>query len=396
MNIKKKISMVLVLAMVLTMFSGFAYAESNTMKNEIKANLEVKLAQKNLVTILKNFPTAKDGIVTLLQLSDSVDSADFSSFRQSDLGKKLVIYNINKVLVKDVLNVIEANKSALTANNAIEKLSDVVIAIADLDSVKTVNSNINNKVTLTRQEKIDYPIDIVEEIIKGMTLNKNSNGTIKIDFNNKSTINTVNAKLKSNNFDFRIDSDDTTRFITDLSNLINKNIKSSDIDKLVKGFNAIKVILNSTPPTQASQPQDKLTRAQFTELLVDTLEIEKVTSKGEFKDVNANHWAKDYIAVAKQLGIVVGYADGTFRPDQFITRAEAAVILTNSLKLQRNSNAEVINQFSDGNQVPAWAVEYIVPPVIEKILLGINGEISPLGNITREEADNIIYRIYNR
>jgi len=144
------------------------------------------------------------------------------------------------------------------------------------------------------------------------------------------------------------------------------------------------------------KPEDKLTRAQFAKLLVETLELESVTFKGEFKDVNASHWAKDYIATAKQVGIINGYDDGTFKPDASITRAEMAVMLTNSLNLQKKTLSIVLNQFKDAAQVPAWAVEYMVAVVGEKLLVGSDGVLNPLGNVTRAEAATIIYRVYNR
>jgi len=124
--------------------------------------------------------------------------------------------------------------------------------------------------------------------------------------------------------------------------------------------------------------------------------MDMVTSKGEFTDVESSHWAKDYIATAKQLDIVGGYEDGTFKPDQHITRTEMAVMLTNSLKLQKKAISVILNQFKDADKVPAWAVEYMVPVVTEKLLVGSNGELNPVGNVTRAEAATIIYRIYNR
>jgi len=51
---------------------------------------------------------------------------------------------------------------------------------------------------------------------------------------------------------------------------------------------------------------------------------------GEFTDISG-HWAKDYIEDLAQRGIISGYADGTFRPDQPITRAEAAALVSKAL-----------------------------------------------------------------
>ncbi|HZK01660.1 MAG TPA: S-layer homology domain-containing protein, partial [Anaerovoracaceae bacterium] len=143
------------------------------------------------------------------------------------------------------------------------------------------------------------------------------------------------------------------------------------------------------------RPEGKLTRAQFAKLLVEVLELDKVAYKGEFKDVSDVHWAKDYIATAKQQGIIAGYEDGTFRPEQSINRAEMAAMITNALKLDKDSDSKILEMFKDAQDIPAWAVEYVVPVVAEGLLVGSDGALNPLGYVTRAEAATIIYRVYN-
>lgn len=53
----------------------------------------------------------------------------------------------------------------------------------------------------------------------------------------------------------------------------------------------------------------------------------------DFKDVPQSHWAYNAIAAVKKSGIMVGYEDGTFKPDQTITRAEVAKIVNDILYL---------------------------------------------------------------
>lgn len=144
------------------------------------------------------------------------------------------------------------------------------------------------------------------------------------------------------------------------------------------------------------RPEDKLTRAQFAKLLVEVLELDKIAYKGEFQDVLDVHWAKDYIATAKQQGIIAGYEDGTFRPEQTINRVEMGAMITNALKLNKDSDSKILEKFKDAQDIPAWAAEYVVPVVAEGLLVGSDGTLNPLGYVTRAEAATIIYRVYNK
>ena len=76
-------------------------------------------------------------------------------------------------------------------------------------------------------------------------------------------------------------------------------------------------------------PNDYITRAEFATIAARFMK----TAEGngiEFSDVQ-KHWAKNYIEACAASGIITGYQDGTFKPDQFITRAEAMAIVNRML-----------------------------------------------------------------
>ncbi|QAT42123.1 S-layer homology domain-containing protein [Aminipila luticellarii] len=83
----------------------------------------------------------------------------------------------------------------------------------------------------------------------------------------------------------------------------------------------------------ASRP---ITRAEFAAIAsrFDTLDQ---TTDNQFSDIS-NHWAKSYINSAAKKGWITGYEDGTFRPDQYITRAEAMTLINRVL--ERRVDAE--------------------------------------------------------
>jgi len=79
-------------------------------------------------------------------------------------------------------------------------------------------------------------------------------------------------------------------------------------------------------PDGTFRPEESITRAEMTKLLAAMVEK---TYNGEvnFSDVSKNHWAEEEITALARMGVLSGYPDGTFRPDNKINRGEAAVIL---------------------------------------------------------------------
>ena len=78
------------------------------------------------------------------------------------------------------------------------------------------------------------------------------------------------------------------------------------------------------------KPNGNITRAEFATI---TARFFEATYDGEnlFPDI-AGHWAQDYINEAANAGIVNGYEDGTFRPQQYITRAEAVTMVNRTIE----------------------------------------------------------------
>lgn len=120
-------------------------------------------------------------------------------------------------------------------------------------------------------------------------------------------------------------------------------------------------------------------------------EVEKM--KSSFPDVPDYEWYTKYIAHLEKLGLMKGYEeDGTFRPDNKITRAEFAAIVSRYLSLR---DAELIS-FPD---IPSdhWAITDIMKVVNAGIMQGYpDGTFGPQKYVTRAEAATIINRMLGR
>lgn len=83
-------------------------------------------------------------------------------------------------------------------------------------------------------------------------------------------------------------------------------------------------------PEGVYRPNAKVSRAEFTTLVVKYMGVEYRVAES-FPDVSGKHWAEGFIFTAKTEGLVSGYPDGTFGPQDNITRAQAVVIFNNMM-----------------------------------------------------------------
>lgn len=152
------------------------------------------------------------------------------------------------------------------------------------------------------------------------------------------------------------------------------------------------------------QPEEKITRAQFAKLLVRALNIEVVKGAAlSFTDVPAGVWYHDDVAAAGKAGLVMGNEDGTFAPDENITREQMAVIISRALKMKSatatsDSDLEqVIDKFTDQGDISPWAKQGVALAVSCGILRGTErNAFNPQKAATRAEAASMILRLYKQ
>lgn len=131
-----------------------------------------------------------------------------------------------------------------------------------------------------------------------------------------------------------------------------------------------------------------ITRAEFASLFVRALGL---TSEGDYDFIDTKgHWAADPIATLKTIGIAKGYLDGTFKPNQTITRAEIVTMLSKVI----NMNFVKSTKFSDVRD--HWAEAEIDTLSDMGIVKGTpDGLFKPNANATRTESLLMILRMLN-
>lgn len=145
------------------------------------------------------------------------------------------------------------------------------------------------------------------------------------------------------------------------------------------------------------RPNDPVTRAQFITMLVRAKGFDKsgptVPASIVFADREAiSSWAAVAVSVAAQRGIVNGYEDRTFRPDELVTRAEMITMTARASNLQTGPEAE-LSMFADAADIPDWAEGYVAAAWQNGTVQGReNGRFAPQEHTTRAEAAVLLLR----
>ena len=139
------------------------------------------------------------------------------------------------------------------------------------------------------------------------------------------------------------------------------------------------------------RPNNKITRAEFVKILNKVFELTK--SSGKVFNDTKTHWAKYDIDIAVTNGVCSGKSATEFKPNDAITREEAAVMISNYKKISDN-NFDKINKYKDSSKVASWAKPG-VEGVIEKGYMSgyLDNTYRPKNKITRAEAVATLIRI---
>lgn len=149
-------------------------------------------------------------------------------------------------------------------------------------------------------------------------------------------------------------------------------------------------------PNGTFKPDAAITRAQFAAIAVKALNLSSPTTstaKFKFKDVSDKYWAVGAIGQVNGAGLVTGFPDGTFRPEDQITRAQALVVFAKALR-NVPPNSESLADYKDRGEVPSWAVPSIAKAASANIIVSYPDcdLIKPNDQATRAEIAALTYQ----
>ena len=109
-------------------------------------------------------------------------------------------------------------------------------------------------------------------------------------------------------------------------------------------------------PDGTFKPDNSITRAEFVVMVNKAMGYNK-RGNAYFSDVSAAHWAYAEIMKGVEAGYITGNGDGTFRPDAPVTRQEAAVMISKILGLGQDFASAA--KYADYRYIPSWAAGYV-------------------------------------
>lgn len=139
-------------------------------------------------------------------------------------------------------------------------------------------------------------------------------------------------------------------------------------------------------------PDSYMTRAELVAITNRFLEIQSETDK-YIPDVTRQDWFHSDVRKALSAGIIKGDANGYVRPNDYVTREEAAVIMCRAFYSEADGNVDTLS-FKDNDSISSWSRADILTFVKKGYITGYpDGELKPKNNITRAEIITILERI---
>ena len=148
-------------------------------------------------------------------------------------------------------------------------------------------------------------------------------------------------------------------------------------------------------------PDAAITRAEFAAIVMRGLGLKPVGGSAVFTDVQASDWYYTAVQTTSNYKLIDGFEDGSFRPNEKITREQAMLIIARAMavtklqgKLPAKEIGEVLKPFADAAAVSNWAKTGITASLQAGLVTGRSAdELAPQASITRAEVATIVKRL---
>jgi hypothetical protein len=146
-------------------------------------------------------------------------------------------------------------------------------------------------------------------------------------------------------------------------------------------------------PDGSFRPDEPVTRAQFAAMVRKAFNKSAIRSGVQFEDVSSSYWAASAIQQAYTTGFLSGYPGNIFRPEQNIPRAQVLVSLASGLEYDSTSTT-ALSAFADAGEIPAYAQSKIAAATQRQIVVNYPtvSQLAPNQTATRADVAAFIYQ----
>ncbi|WP_307298148.1 MULTISPECIES: cadherin-like beta sandwich domain-containing protein [unclassified Paenibacillus] len=159
---------------------------------------------------------------------------------------------------------------------------------------------------------------------------------------------------------------------------------------------ASRLVVNGVDSTHFN-PNSNVTRAEFAAILVRALGLSDTGTSSKFSDVSTSDWYMGAVTVANKYNLIDGYENGTFRPNQTISRQEAFVILNRAIAIvklqQATGSTTTLSSYSDQRKVATWAQTATQAVLSSGVVQGNGKLLNPTGQMSRAETATVMQRL---
>ena len=274
----------------------------------------------------------------------------------------------------------EANS---TGGGTVVKRYDVTLADTDNGSITATHKRAskNSTVSITATPADGYVVDAV-------TVTEKDGDKVEV------------TKKDDNKYTFKMPASDVTVKVTFKAEQTEPEQPSdmpfTDVAKDAWYFPAVEYVfnnglMNGTTATTFA-PNVNLNRAMMAAVLYNMEGQPDCDKSGLFSDVADGKWYTDAVNWAASNNIVSGMPDGTYAPDQALTREQMASILYRYAEykgIDVSARAD-LSTFTDGTTVSPWAQDVVQWAVAEKLMSGNGNELQPKGTATRAQVATVL------
>lgn len=318
---------------------------------------------------------------------NAISSKDISvMFDKESIDKIKSDSKVTNILIKTQNTSVVIPKSTLTADkfeikiipkqvsNALSKAVDVNIVVGDnvqekFDKPVVLLLKLNNKISDESKVAVYRVSDGKTEIVPGIYV---------------STINSFLVERKSLST-YYVGSYNKTYSDVDSNAWYYKNVQLISAKGITDGY-----------PDGTFRPNNNVTRAEFAKMVVETFQFDTTGQEvTKFEDVKSTDWFYSYVATLYNLGIINGRSETKFSPNAPVTREEMAKMISLALVKAGKVSLSAIPtlSFKDDSSISAWAKKYVAIVVENGIMEGRGSStFAPKANATRAEVATVIVR----